>query len=133
MGSGGELAIYEDGGSIEEEDNNKSNKAKVEIAECVEPGSSGFFMFSPSNDCAGTIDSMIGGGAGPINPQSSCGNGNKDNDNNNAQREACIGRDGLSLISYDCKCLVYFSKGGGDTIVACFESVIGFSLEKEAN
>jgi hypothetical protein len=129
MGSGGDFTIYEDGGSTEEEDNNESNKTKVKIAESVETGSSGFFVFSPNNNCAGVIDSMIGGG-GLINPQSLCGNGNKDNNNNNEQCEACIGRDGLSLISYNCKCLVYFSREGGDTIVACFKSVVGNSLEK---
>jgi hypothetical protein len=62
-----------------------------------------------------------------------CGNGNKDNNNNNAQCKACIRRDGLSLISYNCKCLVYSSRDDGDTIVACFKSVVGTSLEKEAN
>jgi hypothetical protein len=132
MGSGGDFTIYKDGGSTEEENNNKSNKAKVEIADSVETSSSGFFMFSPNNNCAGTINSVIGGG-GPINPQSFCGNCNKDDNNNNAQRKACIGRDGLSLISYDCKCLVYSSREGGGTIVACFKSVVGTSLEKEAN
>ncbi len=80
----------------------------------------------------GTIDSVIGGG-GPINPQSLCGNGNKDNDINNAQRKACFGQNGLSLISYDRKCLVCSSREGGDTIVAYFQSVVGTSLEKEAN
>ncbi len=103
MGSGGDFTIYKDGGSTEEEDNNKSNKAKVEIANSVEIGSSGFFVFSPNIDWTGAMDSVIGGG-GPINPQSSCGNRNKDDDNNNVQYEACIGQDGLSLISYDCKC-----------------------------
>jgi hypothetical protein len=49
------------------------------------------------------------------------------------QCEACIERDGLSLILYDCKCLVYSLREGGDTIVACFKSVVGTSLEKEAN
>jgi hypothetical protein len=82
MGSGGDFTIYEDGGSTGEEDNNKSNKAKVEIADSAETGSSGFFLFSPNNYCVGAIDSVIGGG-GPINPQSSCGNGNKDADKNN--------------------------------------------------
>jgi hypothetical protein len=81
MGSGVDFTIYEDGGSTEEEDNNESNKAKVEIADSVEPGTSGFFVFSTNSDCTGAIDSMIGGG-GPINPQSSCGYGNKDNNNN---------------------------------------------------
>jgi hypothetical protein len=90
MGSGGDLTIYEDGGSTEEEDNNESNKAKIKIADSVETGSSGFFVFSPSKDRVGAINSLIGGG-GPINPQPSCGNGNKDNNNNNTQREACIG------------------------------------------
>jgi hypothetical protein len=66
-------------------------------------------------------------------PQSSWCNGNKDNDNNNAQREVCIGQDGLSLISYNCKCLVHSSREDGETIVACFKSVVGTSLEKEAN
>jgi hypothetical protein len=132
MGSGGDFTIYKDGGSTEEEDTNRSNKAKVKIADSVEISSSGFFVFSPNNDYAGVIDSVIGGG-GPINPQSSCGNGNKDDNNNNAQCEACIGWDGLSLISYDCKCLVYSSREGGDTIMACFKSVVGTSLEKEAN
>jgi hypothetical protein len=132
MGSGGDFTIYEDWGSTEEEDNKESNKAKVEIADSVETGSSGFFVFSPNKNCAGTIDSVIGGG-GQINPQSSCGNGNKDNDNNNAQRNGCIGQDGLSLISYKCKCLVYPSREDGDTIVACFKSVVGTSLEKETN
>jgi hypothetical protein len=117
MGSGVDFTIYKDGGSKEEEDNNVSNEAKVKIADSVETGSSGFFVFSPTNDCVGAIDSMIGRG-GPINPQSSCGNGNKDDNNNNAQREACIGRDGLSMISYNCKCLVYSSREGGHTIVA---------------
>jgi hypothetical protein len=127
MGSGGYFTIYEDGGSTEEEDNNKSNEAKVEIADSVETGSSGFFVFSPNNDCTGAIVSVIGGG-GPINPQSLCGNGNKDNNNNNVQCKASIVRDGLSLISYDCKCLVYSSREGGDTIVACFKSVVGTNL-----
>ncbi len=90
MGSGGDFTIYKDGGSTEEEDTNRSNKAKVKIADSVEISSSGFFVFSPNNDYAGVIDSVIGGG-GPINPQSSCGNGNKDDNNNNAQCEACIG------------------------------------------
>ncbi len=49
--SDGDFTIYKDGGSIEEEDNNKSNKAKVEIADSVETDSSGFFLFSPNNDC----------------------------------------------------------------------------------
>jgi hypothetical protein len=90
MGSGGDFTVYKDGGSTEEEDNNKSNKAKVKIADSVETGGNGFFVFSPNNDCTGAIDSMIGGG-GPINPQSLCGNGNKEDNNNNVQREACIG------------------------------------------
>ncbi len=132
MRSGRDLTIYKDGGSAEEEDNSKSNKAKVKIADCVETGSSGFFVLSPSNDCTGAIDSVIGGGR-PINPQLLCGNGNKDNNNNKAQRKMCIGQDGLSLISYDCKYLVYSSKEGRDTIVACFKSVVGTSLEKEAS
>ncbi len=89
-------------------------------------------MFSPNNDCAGPIDFVIGGG-GPINPQSSCGNDNKDDNHNIVQCKACIGRDGLSLISFNCKCLVYSSREGGDTIVVCFKSVVGTSLEKEAN
>jgi hypothetical protein len=132
MGSGGDFTIYEDGGSTEEEDINESNKAKVKIVDSVETGSSGFFVFFPNNNCAGPIDFMIGGG-GPINPQSLCGNGNKDNNNNIAQRKACIGQDGLSLISFNCKVLVYSSREGGDTIVVCFKSVVGTSLEKEAN
>ncbi len=64
------------------------------------------------------------GWGGPINPQSLCGNCNKDNNNNNAQCEECIEQDGLSLISYSCKCLVYSLREGGDTIVACFKSVV---------
>jgi hypothetical protein len=88
MGSGGDFTIYEDGESTVEEDNNESNKAKVEIADSVETGHSGFFVFFPNNGCVGTIDSVIGGG-GPINPQSLCGNGNKNNNNNNnTQRKA---------------------------------------------
>ncbi len=90
MGSGGDFTIYKDGGSTVEEDNNKSNEAKVKIVDSVETGSSSFFVFSPNNDCVGVVDFVIGGG-GPINPQSLCGNGNKDNDNNNAQHKACIG------------------------------------------
>jgi hypothetical protein len=132
MGSGGDFIIYKDGGSKEEEDNNVSNGAKVAIADSVETGSSGFYLFFPNINCTGTIDSVIGGG-GPINPQSSCDNGNKNNNNNNAYRKACIGRDCLSLISYNCQCLVYSLREGGDTIVACFKSIVGTSLEKEAN
>jgi hypothetical protein len=132
MESGGDFTVYKDGGSTEEEDNNKSNKAKVKIADSVETSSSGFFVFSPNNDCVGAIDSVIAG-VGLINPQSLCGNGNKDNDNDIALCKACIGRDGLSLIYYDCKCLVYFLREGGDTIVACFKSVVGTSLEKEVD
>jgi hypothetical protein len=132
MGSGGDFTIYKDGGSTEEEDNNKSNEAKVEIADSVETGSSGFLVFSPNKDWAGAIDSMIGGG-GPINPQSFCGNGNKYNNKNKEQGKACIGQDGLSLISYNCKCLVYSSQEGGNTIVACFKSAVGISLEKKAD
>jgi hypothetical protein len=48
MRSGGDFTIYKDGGSTEEEDNNKSNEAKVKIADSVETGSSGFFVFSPT-------------------------------------------------------------------------------------
>jgi hypothetical protein len=69
--SGGDFTTYEDGGSTEEEDNNESKGAKVEIVDSEESGSSGFFVFFPKNDCAGTIDSMIGVGE-PINPQSLC-------------------------------------------------------------
>jgi hypothetical protein len=132
MGSGGDFAIDKDGGSTEKEDNNESNKAKVEIADSVETGSSCFFVFSPNKNCVGAIDSVIGGG-GPINPQSLCGNGNKDDDKNNVQHKACIGQDGLSLISYNCKSLANFLREGGDTIVACFKNVVGTGLEKEAN
>ena len=124
MGSGGDFTIYEDDGSTEEEDNNLSNEAKVEIADSVRTDSSGFFVFSPNNNCMGAIDSVICGG-GPINPQSLCGNGNKDDGNNYTEHKACIGRDGLSLISYDCKCLVYSLREGGDTIVVSFISVVG--------
>ncbi len=67
MGSGEDFTIYKDGGSTEEEDNNKSNKSKVEIVHSVETGSSGFFVFSLNNNCAGTIDSVIDGDE-PINP-----------------------------------------------------------------
>jgi hypothetical protein len=132
MGRGGDFTINEDGGSTEEEDNNKSNEAKVEIVDSVETCSSGFFAFSPNNNCMCARDSVIGGG-GLINPQSLCGNSNKDNDNNNAQRMVWSGRDGLSLISYNCKCLVYSLREGGDTIVVYFKSFVGTSLEKEAN
>jgi hypothetical protein len=88
-------------------------------------------VFSPDNNHEGRIDSAIGGG-GPIDPQSLCGNGNKDNNNNYAQCKACIGHDDLSLISYNSKCFVYSLKEGGGTIVVCFKSVVG-SWEKEAN
>jgi hypothetical protein len=131
MGSGGDFTIYEDEGSTGEENNNESNKAMVKIPDSVRTGSSGLYVFSPNNDCTCTIDSVIGGD-GPINPQSSCGNGNKDNDNNYAQCKVCIGGDGLSLISYNCKCFVYSLREGGNTIVVCFKSVV-CSLEKEAN
>jgi hypothetical protein len=132
MRSGGDFTIYKDGGSTGEENINESNKAKVKIVDSLKTGSSGFFVFFPNNNCMGAIDSVIGG-SGPINPQSSCGNGNNDdNNNNNAKREACIGQDGLSLISYNCRLLVYSLREGGGTIVACFKSVMGTSLKKEA-
>jgi hypothetical protein len=129
MGGGGDFTIYKDGGSTEKEDNNKSNETKVEIADSVGTGSSGFFVFSPNNDCAGAIDSMIGGG-GVINPQSLFGNGNNDNDNNYAQLKACIGRDGLSLIL---QVFSLFIKRRWGHHCVCFKSVVGTSLEKEAN
>ncbi len=55
MGNGGDFTIYKDGGSTGEEDNNESNKVKVEITDSVETGSSDFFVFSPNNNYAGTI------------------------------------------------------------------------------
>jgi hypothetical protein len=60
MGIGGDFTIYKDGGSTGEEDNNESNKVKVEITDSVETGSSGFFVFSPNNNCTGAIGSVIG-------------------------------------------------------------------------
>ncbi len=118
---------------MEEEDNKESNKAKVKIAASVKTGSSGFFVFSPDNDHEGAIDSVIGGG-GPIDPQSLFGDGSMEdnNDYTHCNKACIIGRDGLSLISYDCKCFVYSSREGVDTKVVCFKSVVG-SWEKEAN
>jgi hypothetical protein len=79
---------------------------------------------SPDNDCKGGIDSMIGGG-GPIDPQSSCGIGNKDGNNNYVQLKACIGHDGLSLFPHNCKCFGYSTRESEDTIVVCFKSAVG--------
>ncbi len=60
MGIGGDLTIYEDGGSTGEENNKESNKAKVKIMDSLETDSSGFFVFFLNNNCAGAIDSVIG-------------------------------------------------------------------------
>jgi hypothetical protein len=66
---------------------------------------------------------MIGGG-GPIDPQASCGIGNNDRDKDYGQREACIGRDSLSLFPHVCKGFVYFIREIEDTIVVWFKSVV---------
>jgi hypothetical protein len=95
MEIGEDFTIYEDKGGTEEEDIKESNKAEVRIADS---GRSGIFMFSPKRDHKGAIDYVIGGD-GPINPQSLCIDGNKGNNNDYTQCKACIGRDGLTLIS----------------------------------
>jgi hypothetical protein len=97
----------------------------------VKTGSSGFFVSSPDNDYKGGIDSMIGGG-GPIDPQSSCGIGNKDGNNNYTQHEACIGGVGLSLFPHNCKFFVHSTRESEDTGVVCFKSVVG-SWERDVN
>ncbi len=127
VGNGEDFTIYKDEGSVEEEDNTESNKAKVKIADSVRTGSSGFFVFFPDNDHKGAIDSAIDGSL-LFGPQSLCNYGNKDDHNNYVQCKAYIGQDELSLISYSCDC----ARQGGDTIVVCFKSVVG-SWEKEAN
>ncbi len=90
----------------EDEGTKGSHNAEDKNADSVRTGSSGFFVSSPDKDCKGCIDSMIGGG-GPIYPQSLCGVGNKDRDNDYAQRKACTGCDGISLFPHDCKCFIY--------------------------
>jgi hypothetical protein len=115
---------YKDKGNKE---NNNANKN----VESVRTGSSGYSVSSPDNDCKGGIDSMIEGG-GPINPQSLCGIGNKDNDNDYVQQEACIEHGSLSLLSHNCKCFVYSTRESEDTIVVCFKSAVG-SREGDAN
>jgi hypothetical protein len=101
FGNREDFTIYKARGGTEEEDNKKSNKIEVKIADS---GSSGVFMFSPKSDHKGTIDYVISGGE-PIYPQSLCVDGHKGDDNDYTQSKACIGRDGLSLISYDCNFL----------------------------
>jgi hypothetical protein len=86
---------------------------------------------SPNNNCEGGVDSMIQGG-GLIDPQSSYGVGNNDNNKDYAQREACIGRDSLSLFPHVCKGFVYSTREIEDTIVVWFKSVVG-SWERDAN
>jgi hypothetical protein len=99
--------------------------------EYVRTGSGGFFVSSPNNSCEGGIDSMIGGGW-PINPQALCGIGNNEDDKDYAQREACIGRDSLSLFPHIWKGFVYSIREIEDTIVVWFKSVVG-SWERDAN
>jgi hypothetical protein len=90
-----------------DEGNKESDNAEDKNVDSVRTGSSGVFVSSPDNDCKGGIDSIIGGG-GPIDPQSSCGIGNKDGNNNYVQFKECIGHDGLSLFPHDCKCFFLF-------------------------
>jgi hypothetical protein len=97
----------------------------------VRTGSSGFFVSSSDNKCKGGIDSMRGG-SGLIDPQSLCGAGNKDSNNDYVQCKSCIGCDGLSLFPYNCKCFVYFTRESEDTGVVCFKSVVG-SWQKDTN
>ena len=110
MGSGEDRTIYNDEVSTEEKDDiTESNKAKDTIADSVITGSSNFFMFSPDNNHEGSIESAIGGG--------------------DAQYEACIGCDGLSLIPH--YCFVYSSRECWDTtLVVHFKSVVS-SWERE--
>ena len=106
MGSSDDCTISKDEGSTEvEEDNNESNKGKVEIAVCVIAGSSDFVVSSPNDDHQGGIESAIGG----------C----------DAQCEACIGSDGLlSLIPHNC--FVYSPRRCWDTklVVLHFKSAV---------
>jgi hypothetical protein len=99
--------------------------------DCVRTGSGGFVVSSPDNDCKGGIDSMIGGG-GPIDLQASCGIGNNDGNKDYVQREACIGRDSLSLFPHNCKDFVHSTREIEDTIVDLFKNVVG-SWEGDAN
>jgi hypothetical protein len=99
--------------------------------DCVRTGSGGYFVSSPNNNCKGGIDSMIGG-SGPIDPQVLCGIGNNDGNMEYAQREACIGRDSLSLFPHICKGFVYSTRAIEDTFVVWFKSVVG-SWERDAN
>ncbi len=98
--------------------------------DCVRTGSGGFFVFSPDNDCKGGIDSMIGGG-GLIDLQALCGIAKMDGNKVYVQRDACIGRDSLSLFLCDCKGFVYSTREIEDTIVDWFKSVVG-SWERDA-
>jgi hypothetical protein len=122
---------YKDEGSTEEDNNKESNNAKDKNLDSVRTGSSGFFVSSSDKDCKGSTDSMIGG-SGPIDPQSSCGVGNKDGNNNYMQLEACSGCDCSSLSPHDCKCFVYSTRESEDTSMVCFKSVVG-SWERDAN
>ena len=99
--------------------------------DCVRTGSGGFFVFSPDNDCKGGIDSMIGGG-GLIDLQALCGIAKMDGNKVYVQRDACIGRDSLSLNPHICKGFAYYSREIEDTIVVWFKSVVG-SWERDAN
>ena len=88
-------------------------------------------MSSPNNDCKDGIDSIIRG-SGLINPQALCGICNIDGNKDYAQREACIGRDNLSLFPHVCKGFVYSTREIEDTIVVWFKSVVGI-WERDAN
>jgi hypothetical protein len=103
MGSGEDCTIHKDEDSTEEVDaNTESNKAKDKIVNSVITGSSDFFMSSPNNDHKGGIESAIGGG--------------------DAQHEAFIGRDSLSLIPHNC--FVYSSREWRDTILVVASRVL---------
>jgi hypothetical protein len=67
-----------------DEGNKESNNSEDKNADSVRTGSSGFFVSSPDNDCKCGIDSMIVG-VGPNDPQSLCGVGNKDGNNDYEQ------------------------------------------------
>jgi hypothetical protein len=122
---------YKDEGSTDKDINKESNKSKEFFFGCARTGSGGFFVSLTNNDCKDGIGLMIEG-SGLINPQALCGVDNNDGDKDYLQREACIGRDSLSLFPHVCMGFVYSTREIEDTIVVWFKSVVG-SWERDAN